>query len=996
MTITDTSTAQVYDLSPLQRSALGAGDRRLTLRVRVPAASAALLAEALSAALAAAPVLTALPFDVPGLRVPRQQSAGSPQWTTTADGVRELEGGTFRASVAHSWDGPLLTLSCSALFADPASLSLLLADVASRLAGTPAGTTGDLDFLTVAQGHSAMQREGELREEARFWSARRHAAPTDVPTLTEVFPSAGPTTGTGGSGDMARERILDPEECALLRELSERAGTGVAEVAHLALDTVVQRLGLGAHALGLRCDAREVMGVGTLTGPLTQTVVTGWTLDLRQPASAVLRERGDDRAELSEMLGGPALTGDAPRPALVFDPVGVPELPDGWYLDRWSAPVDGEVTLSLRTHGAAWRLHAESCAPKSAGQLLDMLITLWAGVLQDLAHRPAQPLGSLHLVPRKEAAAIAEGLGDRSAPDTPASLAASLMVHLREQPDAPAFRHGDRTFTYGELGARVAALSAALHDVSAGDVVAVLADHEFDLPAAKLASLWRGAAFLPLSPQEPTARLADALEWSQATVVLTGAGAPQVALPHGCRAVPMADVATAPEGVPGDPLPVDADAAAYLLRTSGSTGLPKLVQVSRSSLDNYLSAMAGTFLADEAPLPVLSSPVFDASFKQTLGVLYRGGCVWLPAADRLDLSAVRAELASAGAPISLNCVPSYVSALLDGGDAAAEGTEPLRVGRFLLGGEALDEQLVRRIWQRFPQAEIWNLYGPTEATATATAGRLEPGGDIHVGEPIAGAGLVVVDSAGAVLPRGVRGEVAITGPGLALGYLTGHEGASPFTEVELAGRRFAAYRTGDIGHLDSTGTLRVAGRRDSQVKLNGWRIDLREIERVALRAEGVLDAAAVVDRRDAEHRLRLFVRGAVEADTVSRVLHESLPRPMVPESVTVLDRFVATVSGKVDRQGLLAFATTGTEADPAAYDPEELLVATAWKRLVGSGWPHPEEEFFASGGHSLLLARLVNQLRSQGHDALSLRQVVRRPTVASIAALMRAGSAVPA
>ncbi|GGV90934.1 AMP-binding protein [Streptomyces massasporeus] len=995
MSITDTSTTQAFDLSPLQRAALDAGDRRLTVSVRVPATSATALAEALGAALAAAPILTADRVSVPGLRVPRQQSAGAPQWTVTADGVRELVRGTLTASVANSWDGPLLTVSCDALFADPASLSLLLADVARRLAGSGSGTESGLDFLTVAQGHSAMMREGELREEEHFWSARRRAADTDSPRLTDVFPGAGGTGGAGAGGATAADRIMGPDETALLGALAERSGCDIAEIAHLALDTVAQRLGLGPHAVGLRCDAREVMGVDTLIGPLTQTVATGWEVDLKGTAAAVLPERRAGLAELSEMLGGPALSGETARPVLVFDPFGAPALPDGWYLETWSAPLDGDITLSLRTHGAAWRLHAESATGEGGRWLLDTLLTLWAGVLDDLAHRPAAPLGTLRLLPLAKAAAVAERLGGGKSGPAAAPLTDTVLAHLGERPDAPAFRRGELVLTYRDLGARVAALSGALSDVPAHGVVAVLADHGPDLLAAQLAALWRGAAFLPLSTQEPAARLADALEWAQASVVLTGAGAPQVPLPHGCRAVRMEDVPTTPGALPGEPVPVDGDATGYLLRTSGSTGLPKLVQVSRASLDNYLSAMARTFLADGAILPVLSSPVFDASFKQTLGVLYRGGCVWLPAADRLDLAAVRAELAAAGAPLTLNCVPSYLSALLDAA-APSEDGDPLRVSRFLLGGEALDEQLVRRVWQRFPQAEIWNLYGPTEATATATAGRLEPGGDIHVGTPIAGAGIVVVDASGEILPEGVRGEVAIIGPGVAAGYLTGHEDASPFTELRLAGRCFAAYRTGDIGHLDATSTLRLAGRSDSQVKLNGWRIDLREIERVAQRAEGVRDAVAVVDRRAEEPRLRLFVRGEADSDTVSELLRECLPRPMIPESVTVLDRFPTTVSGKVDRKGLLAFASTGAEADPSAYDPQELLVATAWKQLIGRGWPSPEDEFFASGGHSLLLARLVNQLRAQGYDNLSLRQVVRRPTVATIAALMRTGSAVPA
>ncbi|MEU1056705.1 AMP-binding protein [Streptomyces sp. NPDC005876] len=998
MTITETSAPAVateqdpIELGPFQRSSLSAGERRLNLRVRVPAASATALRDALTSAVAAAPVLTADRVPMAGLRVPRQRSSGAGSWHTSEAGTLHMTAGTLSVTIENSWDGPLLTVSCDTLFADTRSLTLLLAEIDRNLDGSNSAREPRLDFLSVAQEHCAMLRDGELQDEENYWAVRRRPAGTGGPSLTDAVPGGEADTGEGA---VSVARTLPRDQVERLLALAADVGCAAEDIAYLSLDTVVRRLGLAPQDLGLRCDARDLMGLPDLIGPLTQTVPAGWKLDLTESAATALSGRCQERQDAADMLGGPALSADSPRPALVFEQAGVPEMPKGWYLDSWSYPVDGEAAFSLRISGSTWRLHVE-CVGEIGRARARALLSLWSGLLEDLVSRPAEPLGSLRLLPLDEAESVARGLVSRRRASSTRRLVDTLLDRVRETPTALACRQGDRVWTYRQLGVRVAALCAALPAMEDGSVVAILAEHEFDMLAAEMAALWRGAAFLPLSPQEPAARLTDALEKARAAVVLTGAGAPTVPLPAGCGAIAMADVADDDSAVLGEPAGVEDAAPAYLLRTSGSTGVPKLIAISRHSLDNYLTWASDVLLDDHAQMPVLSSPVFDASLKQTLGVLHRGGCVWLLTADRLDLSAVRAELAAEHRPIAVNCVPSYISALLDDIGTAdspvASETTTLHISRFLLGGEALDEELTRRIWQRFPKADIWNLYGPTETTATATAGRIEPGAGIHVGRPVAGARLVIVDTSGEVLPPGVLGEVVITGPGLANGYLNGHEGASPFVDLSVGGTVCAAYRTGDLGYLDDAGALRIAGRRDSQIKLNGWRIDLREIERAAQRADGVRDSVVMLDRSGAEPSLRAFITGTAEADAVFTELRATLPGPMIPASITVLPQFPTTVTGKVDRQALLDAVTSFPEASPDDYDPEELLVATKWRELLGHGWPRPDDEFFAAGGHSLLLARLVNVLRAQGHNHLSLRQVVRRPTVASVAALIRAGS----
>ncbi|MGW7256381.1 AMP-binding protein [Streptomyces sp. NPDC054834] len=862
-----------HELGPFEGTPAGAGERRLTVRVRIPSATGAALRSALSQALAAAPVLR----------------------------------GT-RGEVRDEGDGALLTLSCDTGAADAAAIGLLFSEVARRVAGTATEEDGPC-FRDITQQPGPVPRGGDPAQAQRFWAARLAAARTDLLRLADAVP------GTGwGPRVRQLDRLMPAGLASRLERLADDAGCDPLDVAQLALTVVLQRVGMAPESLGAACAARDLMGLPDVIGPLTQVVPAGPAVDTARDARTVLDLTRADREQRAAMVCGPAYGPGDERPELVLDRGGMPRMPRTWELLHWSYPVGGEMTLSLRRIGTGLSLHAESATPTEEDRF-GAVLDLWAALLEDLLTRPGTPLAELALLPGDQAgrqAALlagdpAEAVGTPAAPD----LVARFREHVASRPDAPACRQSTRTWTYRRLSRRTAAVAARLDGLTDGAVVAVLSDAEPDLLAALLAISWHGAAFLPLSPQEPATRLRDALVRSGASMLLTGSSAPAVTAPSGCRVLALDSVGEDTAEELPEPPARDSSAPAYLLRTSGSTGVPKLVAVGRASLDNYLSWVARDLLADGSALPVISSPIFDASFKQTLGPLYAGGCVQLLTAHRLDLTAVRAELSYAADPVTLNCVPSYFSALLADEEDAGDGPT-MRLNRLLLGGEPLSPELLRRIWVRYPSVEVWNLYGPTETTATATAGPMTPAGDIHVGRPVAGAAIAVTDEHGAVLPSGVLGEVVIAGPGLADGYLGEQAGPSPFTTVQLAGRLIRVYRTGDLGWLDGDGNLRVSGRRDTQIKLNGWRIDLQEIEQVIRRAPGVREAVVLLDDRAGEPCLRAFVTGAAaEAAAVERVLRETLPRPMVPASVTVLHRFDTTATGKVDRTALLARVGSG-------------------------------------------------------------------------------------
>ena len=352
-------------------------------------------------------------------------------------------------------------------------------------------------------------------------------------------------------------------------------------------------------------------------------------------------------------------------------------------------------------------------------------------------------------------------------------------------------------------------------------------------------------SFLALLPAEPRQRLERAIAESKACAVLVGDGAPILSAPARCRVIRFRDVEKRLRDT-GPPVPTDLEQRAYVLRTSGSSGAPKLVAVSRGSLNNYLRWVAENLLVEEgSDLPVVSSPIFDASFKQLLGPQYAGRLTWLLDSDPADTAHVYAELAAVDTPLSLNCTPTYWAELLNIGVNAGQHI-PLR--KLLLGGEPIGGALLQRTAEEYPDTEIWNLYGPTETTATATIGRITPGEPIHVGKAIAGATVTVADRHGRPLPHGMRGEVWISGPGVANGYLGGVD-QEAFGKLRVGERTIPAYRSGDAGRIDEHGRLRLCGRLDTQLKLRGWRIEPQEIERVAETTPGVVSAKLVLDTR---------------------------------------------------------------------------------------------------------------------------------------------------
>jgi amino acid adenylation domain-containing protein len=562
-----------------------------------------------------------------------------------------------------------------------------------------------------------------------------------------------------------------------------------------------------------------------------------------------------------------------------------------------------------------------------------------------------------------------------AAPDRAAVQSAGACVGAAVGPSAGA------SVTFAGLTAWVAKLSGALRarGVRRGDHVGVCLERGVDLVAAMLAVWSAGAAYVPLDPRYPGERLTFMIRDSGSRLVIAADDLPT-------RLAGVEVITPAASGDTAEPVPVTPADAAYVIYTSGSTGVPKGVIVTRGAVRSLVHGLEafGAYPDGHRVVGWNASASFDPSVQQWVRVCRGDTVVVLDEEQRRDPARFGAALA-AHAITDIDATPSHWEAL-----EQAATTSPLRL---FLGGEPVPLALWRRLdaARQAGRVEAFNLYGPTECTVDSTAGPIE-GAEPHIGRPLPGVEVYVLDDRLARVPAGVTGEVYISGPGVARGYvnrpgLTAERFvADPFTG---AGRRM--YRTGDEARWRPDGTLEFVGRADRQVKVRGFRVEPGEVEAaIAGYRDGY--AAVVVARAD---DLVAYCVGDPDPDELRDHLAGVLPAHMVPARFVRIAAFPLTVNGKIDLSGLPDPDAAGAaRADGRLPQGEyEELVADVWANVLGQDRVFADDDFFALGAHSLMAIRVVARVKKELGVALSIRDVYRRPLLRDFAEFVRAAHA---
>lgn len=583
-----------------------------------------------------------------------------------------------------------------------------------------------------------------------------------------------------------------------------------------------------------------------------------------------------------------------------------------------------------------------------------------------------------------------------------------FAAQRRATPDLPAVEYDGEQLSYELLGRRADHLTARLAGLCGPDTVVGLAtDRSFHFPVAVLGILQAGAAYLPLDLGYPAERLEFMIRDSGAEVLLTQRDAVgRLPVPEGTRVILLDELLREPEPAPGPPATraTVPEQLAYVMYTSGSTGVPKGVAMAHGPLSNLIAWQRGASASGPDSRTLQFSPAsFDASFQEMFSTWACGGCLVLVDEEvRRDANQLLAFVDQE----RVNRVFMPFVALQALARAAEEQRlHPSSLTEIVTAGEQLHvTPALRSFFAALPALTLENQYGPSE-THIVTALRLDPDPNSwpelpSIGRPIDSAHLCVLNEDGLPLPDGAEGELAIGGPVLARGYLN-----RPVLTAEkfapdpdgVPGARL--YRTGDIGRIEPDGRVVILGRRDDQVKIRGHRVELGEVETALKAVPGPADAVVVVHEDPVTgRRLIAYLLGnGSQATAVREQLARTMPGHLLPAAFVALDRFPLTPSGKVDRRALAARPVVVMGGDrTGARDEVEREVLRLYEQSMQLHDIGVHDNFFTLGGDSLIAVVLLSRLNAHFGVAMELASFIERPTIAGLSAWLREQSALAA
>ncbi|WP_410657917.1 non-ribosomal peptide synthase/polyketide synthase [Amycolatopsis sp. lyj-112] len=813
-----------------------------------------------------------------------------------------------------------------------------------------------------------------------FWTGALRGAPDEL-TLPLDRPRPLRSTGRGGKAKADLPRPL----AASLRDLAAKSGASLFMVLQAAVAALLHRTGAGDDIpLGAPVAGRTDAALDDLVGFFVNTLVLRTDLS-GEPTFAELldRVREADLAAFShgdlpfervvEELNPPRVPGRNPlfqvmvgyhRRGGDHDVLG---LPAEWFeMDTGMAKFDLHFTMVDDADTATLMLeYAEDLADAVTAE---RLLARLSSVLDQVTAAPDRPVAALDVLVDGELARVTEW--NRTAREVPAATLPELFeAQVARTPDAPALVFEGTELSYEELNTRANRLARWLVEqgVDAESVVAVSVPRSIGLVVALYAVHKAGGAYLPVDRDYPADRIAFMLEDAAPAVVLD-------ALPANL------------DGYSGENLGriVDTASPAYVIYTSGSTGRPKGVVVPHSGIVNRLLWMQDEYgLTAEDKVLQKTPSSFDVSVWEFFWPLITGATLVVAKPEGHQDPVYLAELIRTAGITTVHFVPSMLALFLE--TPAATGCAGLR--RVICSGEALPSDLARKFGEIF-ECGLHNLYGPTEASVDVTAWRAgdETTPSVPIGRPVWNTRTYVLDARLNPVPPGVPGELYLAGVQLARGYLA-RPGltADRFVADPFGGAGERMYRTGDLARWSGEGVLEFLGRVDDQVKIRGFRVELGEVE-AALTAAGSLTRAVVVARED---RLVAYVVGS-GTDGLRAAVAAQLPDHMVPSAIVVLDEIPLTPNGKLDRKSLPAPEFASVEGREPRNTREEALCAL-FADVLGVDRVGIDDDFFALGGHSLLVMRLVSRITAALDATVSVRDVFDAPTVARLAERLAEG-----
>ncbi|HEU4963502.1 MAG TPA: amino acid adenylation domain-containing protein [Bacilli bacterium] len=612
-------------------------------------------------------------------------------------------------------------------------------------------------------------------------------------------------------------------------------------------------------------------------------------------------------------------------------------------------------------------------------------------LLEAAVHAPDTPICRLPVLSEPEQQQLASFRGETIPYPDDCPIQQLFEEQADRVPARAAVRYQGQELTYGELEARANRVAHFLkaQGYGRGMRVALVLEHSLEKVEIILGVLKAGCAYVPIDPELPQARIEYLLEDCAPAVVLTHRHlltrvdnfAGDVLAWEDRREAVAACTATRPTSVNS---PED---AAYIIYTSGSTGKPKGTVLSHEGLCHFAIAQAVPYgMHEDSRILQFASFSFDVSVMETFFALVRGACVVLAPVEELVDPALLAQLMERERITFAVMSPSMLSQLSPQAGSALEC--------LVSGGEVCPPR-VAEAWRE--HLHFINAYGPTEATVCSTAWSARSvervPTTLPIGKPLPNCEVLILDRWQQPVPIGVTGELYISEPGLALGYLH---------RPELTAERFLPhptnpgarmYRTGDLARYLPSGDVDFLGRADDQVKIRGYRIELQEIEAVLTAHEAVREAVVLAwtDPQEEKNLVAyLVLRRQVPTETIWSYLRDTLPKYMVPGYLIVLPRFPIAPTGKVDRKALPVpdgEAERHTPFVPPQTEAERGMAAI-WEDVLKVQPIGLEDHFFETGGHSLKAAQVIARVKERFGVKLSAKQLFHHPTLQAFTALL--------
>jgi amino acid adenylation domain-containing protein/FkbM family methyltransferase len=877
-----------------------------------------------------------------------------------------------------------------------------------------------------------------LERQLAYWRRQLHAAP-EVINLALDRPRPAVRSAEGN----VRVQPLSPELTAALRKLGREGAATLFMTALAVFKLLLQRYGAGTDlVVGTNVAGRDHPGIEGLIGFFVNSLalrtdlsgLPGFRAVQARVRTVVLEAFSHQDLPFDRVVEEVQPARDlsvTPLYQVSFDlnhaeiaaPLVLPELAVEPLAAVTTMPrFDLEITLQEQ----------EEDFLIGAGHAIDILddstvarmLRAFAALLRCAAAEPDRPAVSLPILEPAELDQLLVEFQGRLR-DYPLGEPLQLLVarQARRTPNAIAAVCDGWQMTYAELSLAAGRLAAFLSQrgIGPGDFVALLAERGLDFLVSMLGILGTGGAYVPLDPSYPADRLRHMLADSRITTLIASA---ELAARHAelladnpdlCRLVCLDD----PDGLilasthqtvygPAD-LPTsgsleqstgaDARDPAYMLYTSGSTGLPKGAIVRHDGAVHHIYAQLDALQLGPDLRFLQSAPSSsDISVWQFLAPLLTGGRTVIVDAGVVS-DPVRLFAALREERITLvELVPAVLRALLDHLATLPAAQRELPGLRWMMAtGETVPTDLVNAWLEIYPGVPVVNAYGPTEASDDVTQLVIErplPASliSLPIGKPLANFQCHVLDADLQLAPIGVPGELWIAGIGVGCGYWRRPEKTAlsfvphpfPRTGGEIC------YRTGDLVRWLPDGNLEFLGRLDHQVKLRGFRIELGEVEAALLAQEGVHEAVAAVQSRDGDKRLVAYVVPAagcsLEAGGLRDLLQRRLPGPMVPSAFVCLEALPRTPNGKIDHRALprveqRSVRRTGVLPRNAV---EERL-AEIWAEIFKEGPVDVEADFFELGGHSLLATRMLARVQAAFAVGIPLRKVFEHATIAALA-----------